>query len=216
MYRTEADYRQAIFQLAQDTLVVIGAPAEDDAVRVGAGAQIRLPIGGDAKFIGTNSQGMPEMRQALENDYSRAASKGGQLIDSMSKQKESGDALKIRVASKTATLNQIALAGAGALQELLRALARWMGLNAEEVIVTPNLDFAAETLDGDEMVKWMTAKQLGLPLSRRSIHNRLVDRGVTEMSYEDELAEIESEEPIGGTGTEEGGDEDQQQPQDQA
>lgn len=204
IYRGEGDYRQSLFMQGQDTLVVIGGSSEDE-VRTGANSHISVPMGGDAKYIGVDSTGLSEQRSALENDYARASQKGGQLMDSVSRERESGDALKIRVAARTATLNQIALAGAFGLQSALRNIAVWIGADPEEVVVTPNLDFVDDTLNGKELVDLMTARQLGAPISLRSIHKLQQDKGLTEMDYEEEVSEIESEAPdesIGSTNPE--------------
>jgi len=122
IYRGEADYRQSLYMQGQDTLVTIGPTGrdKDEPTRIGAGAKIEVDLGGDAKFIGTNSSGIPEQRQAIENDKQEAAEMGGQLLDTASRQKESGEALKVRVAAQTATLKQVALTAAEGLQTLLR------------------------------------------------------------------------------------------------
>lgn len=212
VYRGEADYRQAIFMLGQDTLVLMGG--DDDTIRAGAGAVINLPISGDAKYVGVNSQGIPEMRKALENDRKEAAEIGGKLLDTRGGDAESGDALRIRVSARTASLNQIAKAGAEGLQSILRTIAEWVGANPDEVIVTPNLDFADDEWQGEDLVKLTTAKSLGAPISLRSIHRKMQDKDMTEMDYEEELAEIAREQPLtpGGEGAEddeEGADEEE-------
>ena len=200
IYRGEADYRQALFAQGQDTLVVIGV-TDDEQFRVGANASIILPMGGDAKFIGVESEGLVEMRAALENDRSAATQQGGQLLDSVSRQRESGEALRVRVAARTATLNQIALAGAYGLEQILKIAAEWVGANPEEVKVEPNLDFVDDTIGGKEVVEIMTAKTLGAPLSLESVHRLMQDKGLTEMSFEDELALIGDEDPLMGGST---------------
>jgi hypothetical protein len=86
-------------------------------------------------------------------------------------------------------------------------MAKWLKLNPEEVVVTPNLDFADAGLEGRTLVDWMTAKSLGLPLSLESIHRKLQEKDYTEMEFEEEMTLIEAEEPIAGgegTGVEEG------------
>ena len=174
IYRGEADYRHALFMQGQDTLAIIAASSDaGDTYRVGDGASIELPMGSDAKYIGTNSQGLSEMRQALEADYIRASEKGSQLIKSVSRDRESGEALKIRVAAKTAALNRFALAGAYGLERQLRYVAIWMGENPDEVKVTPNLDFTNQTITGQELDFVMQAKEKGLPLSNQSLHRDL-------------------------------------------
>lgn len=197
VYRGEADYRQHLFMTGQDTLVIIGGVAsgpedEEQPLRTGAGARIDIETGGDAKYIGVDSQGLPEQRTALENDRRRAETKSGQLI-SHSANDESGEALKTRLAAQTATLNQIALAGAGALQKILRIAARWIGANPEEVIVIPNQEFGRVALPGKELVDYMTARTMGAPISLKSLHEIMVSRGLTKMEFEDEQELIEEE-----------------------
>jgi len=217
IFRGEADYRQNLFMQGQDTLVVIGA--QDTDFRVGAGASIVLPQGGDAKYVGVTSSGLPEQRQALENDKMMAANRAGQLIDTRTSQRESGEALKTRVAAQTATLNQLAITGAAGLEQILRIAATWVGANPDAVSVTPNLEFADDKIDGQTLVQYMTARTMGAPLSLRSIHGLMKEQKLTDMTFEEEVAEIESEAPR-GEGTMEGGnpedDDEQREPPSEA
>jgi hypothetical protein len=200
IYRGEADYRQNLFMQGQDTLVRIGAQGdEDDTVRTGAGSRIDVPRGGDAKYIGVSSNGLPEQRQSLENDYKRAVQKSGQLLDATSRAKESGDALRIRVAAQTATLPQIAMTGAAALERVLRSLAEWYGANPDDVSVTPNLNFTEADLNGQTLVQIMQSKGLGAPISEESIHEWMQDQGFTKQTYEEEQKRLASEEPAPGS-----------------
>jgi len=209
IYRGEADYRQSLHLQGQDTLVVIGS-SKDEAVRVGAGAALVLPAGGDAKFIGVNSAGLTEQRESLDNDKTVASNKAGQLIDTRSKQKESGVALTKRISAQTATLTQIALAGAGGLEKILRFAAEWVGANPDDVVVTPNLDFVDDKIAAKELVEYMTAKSLGAPISKRTIHLNMQNKGLTELNYEEELAAIEEETPeLEGVGIEDAQEESQ-------
>ncbi len=194
-YRGEADYRQALFLQAQETLAIIGASEPDDGEtrRVGAGSVIELPIGGDAKYVGVSAAGLAEQRSALENDYGRAASAGSQLLEARGKSAESGDALRVRVAARTATLSNIAIAGAAGLEEALRIAAKWRGLNPDEVSVKPNLDFTEEAFNIQDLVYFMDARERGVPLSLESIHNYCKKRGITDEQFEEELLKIVKE-----------------------
>ena len=213
IYRGEADYRQNLFMQGQDTLVRIGHQGDDEEdVRTGAGARIDVPQGGDAKYIGVSSNGLPEQRQSLENDYKRAVQKSGQLLDSTSRAKESGDALRIRVAAQTATLPLIAKTGAAGLEKVLKSLARWYGANPDEVVVKPNLEFTEADLNGQTLVQILQAKGLGAPISQESIHEYMAEQGFTRQTYEEELERISNEEPASDSsniGDELGGDDDQ-------
>lgn len=195
IYRGEADYRQNLFMQGQDTLVIIGgAMDEDEAVRTGAGSRIDVPIGGDAKYIGVNSDGLQEQREALENDRSRAGSMGAQSLDTVSRERESGASLNIRIAARTADLNQIALTGAAGLEKLLKICAEWVGANPEEVEISPNLEFGDKQLTGQNMVEMQTSRNLGYPISAKSLHQIAYDRGMTELTFEEEMEQAQKEE----------------------
>lgn len=202
IYRGEADYRQALFMQGQDTLVVIGGE-DDKTYRVGAGSSIILKQGSDAKFIGVESSGLEEMRSALENDKTLAQQKAGNLVDTRSKAKESGEAMRTRLGAQTATLNQIARTGAYALEQLLRTVAEWVGANPDEVSVEPNLEFETVPMTGKDLVELVSAKNMGAPLSTETIHQNMLARGLTKKTLEEELDAIAEEEPLvsGGPGT---------------
>ena len=185
IYRGEADYRLNLFMQAQDTLVVIGGDEEGE-YRVGAGASINVGIGGDAKFIGVNSSGLPEQREALQNDHTRAGSMAGQLLDTVSRMKESGAALQTRVAAQTVTLHQIALTGAEGLQKCLRVAAEWIGADPNAVKVVPNTDFVGAKMTPGDYLQLANAKAAGLPLSDKSIHARLKKDEYTVEDFEAE------------------------------
>ena len=140
-----------------------------------------------------SSDGLEEQRLALQNDRVDAMRKSGQMLDDTSREKESGEALTVRVAAKTATLNQLAITGAFGFERALKIGAAWMGANPDEVSVTPNLDFVDDTLSARELVEFMTAKATGGPISLRTVHKNMSDKGVTDMSFEDEIKAIEEE-----------------------
>jgi len=196
VYRGEADYRQNLFMQGQDTLVVIGGgQEEDETLRTGAGARIDISNPqGDAKFIGVTSDGLSEQREALKEDRSRAGSMGAQSLDSTSRERESGKSLGIRIAARTADLNQIADAGAKGLESILKICAEWMRLDPNEVSVEPNREFGDHELTGQTMVEQQTARNLGFPISARTLHQQAVDRGLTSMTFEEEMAAAKAEE----------------------
>ena len=195
IYRGEADYRQNLYMQSQDTLVTIGGQFDEtDKVRVGAGARIDLTLGADAKYIGVNSSGLQEQREALSRLESRAGSMGAQTIDTTSRERESGDSLRIRVAARTADMNQIVDAGALALENMLKICAEWMGEDPNEVSVKPNKEFGEMPLTGQTMVEMATARNLGYPISAKTMHDLARKRRITSLSFEEEIAEAKKEE----------------------
>lgn len=195
IYRGEADYRQNLFMQGQDTFVTIGANFDDDEpIRTGAGARIDLPLNGDAKYVGVQSDGLEEQRLSLENDRKIAGSSGAQTIDTTSRERESGDSLRIRVSARTADLNQIAITGAKGLEDLLKIAASWIGANPEEVSVEPNLEFADSGLSGQSMVELQTARNLGYPISAKSLHQVAFNKGMTTKTFEEEIEAAKDDE----------------------
>ena len=195
IYRGDADYRQNLFMQGQDTFVTIGASFDDDdVVRTGSGARVDLPMGADAKFVGVTSNGLSEQRQALERLESRAGSMGAQTLDSTSRERESGDSLRIRIAARTADMNQIVETAAAGLESILKTVAIWIGENPDEVEVKANKEFGEMPLTGQTMVEMATARSLGFPLSARSMHQTAFERRITSMTFEEEMAAASKEE----------------------
>lgn len=214
IYRGEADYRQSLFMQGQDTLVLTGV-ADDGggATRVGAGAEIRIgSTEGDAKYIGVDSQGLPEQRAAIENDMVRAEQLSGQFMQ-RSAQVESGEAMRRRMTAQSITLTDVARAGAAGLERILKCAAEWVGANPDDVSVIPNLDFEDDMLMPSELAQFMGAKNMGAPISNQTIWENLKRRDVTNFdSFEEEVAQIQSEndfvaETPGGGGVDDEDDE---------
>lgn len=194
IYRGEADYRQNLFMQGQDTFVTIGAGFdEDDTVRTGAGQRIDLPAGATAEYVGVTSDGLEEQRTALTNDKSLAGAMGAQSIDSTSRERESGKSLNIRLAARTADLNQIAIAGAAGLENALKGVAEWMGLNPDEVQVIPNMEFGDAPITGQMMVDMAAAANQGWPISQKTMHDISRQKGLTMLTFEEEMGEVEKD-----------------------
>lgn len=214
-YRRSADYMQALHMQGQDTLVIKGnlinvsetenpsahnnaKNAIDQGIRTGAGAVLNVSQDGDAKFIGVSGDGIPEMRTALENTYVSCEMKSGNLLTNGSTF-ESGESLKTRLTAQTATLNQIALTGAFALQKALRIIAKWIGADESKVVVQPNLEFSDFRSTGDDLVKIITAKKLGYPASYQSIYEYGQSRGYFKEPFDTQIEMIKKEEKSGIT-----------------
>ena len=93
---------------------------ENQQLRIGNKGVIDLRIGGDAKYIGVSASGLGEMRQSIKNDAEQAASFGVQFMDVGSARGASGEALRIRVAARTTTIQQIAVAAGAGLEQVLK------------------------------------------------------------------------------------------------
>jgi len=202
IYMGEADYRQHVHTQGQDTLFTKGfdLPKDDSgnpiSLRTGAGTHIHAPSeNAEMKFVGVDSSGIEESRTMLENDYTRASQKGGQLLDTAGGNGESGEALRIRISSQTIRLPNIAIAGAAGVESVLRKMAPLYGVtDLESIKVKPNLKYVEDEVDMSRLVDAMDAKLLGFPLSRRSLHSFAFKHGYTEKTYDQEMEEISQEE----------------------
>lgn len=206
IYRSEADYRQTLHLLGQDTLLIVGeeitaqgdAKDENQDTRVGAGAVIRILAGegATADFIGIDSKGAPEQAKALQADRRDAQSLGARLLEPRGTQAESGEALKIRVSASTSTLHTIALTGAAGLEDILRKAAVWVGANPDEVKIVPNLDFAQESPDPEQLEAFAKARTEGAPISEESFHIWAQGKNFTKKTFKEEkpLLEVEATE----------------------
>lgn len=195
VYRNDADYQQALFMQSQDTLIISGdvpAADRDVPIRTGAGAVIRLEQGASAQYIGVNSQGLPEQRQAVQAGYAFCAELAGQLTGE-SVNIQSGKALQTRMAAQTASLKQIALTCAAATERVLKIIAEWVGANPDEVKVTANTEFVLNDLSGQDLTQMLTAKGLGAPLSQESIHDTMRRGGYTSLTYDEEMKKLGEE-----------------------
>ncbi len=203
IYRGEADYRHTLYMQGQSTLVRIGANPEQAEVMTGAGAIIDLNYPGDAKYIGIGSAGLAEQRSSLENDKKQASQHAVQLLDTSGGEAESGEALRVRVSARTATLASMQLTAAAGVRDALVLAGRWLGLSdevLESIEVTPNLDFSDATIDTNSVSMLMDAVVKGAPLSLESIHAWLVEHEYTTATYEEELERIAKEKTAAGSG----------------
>ena len=211
IYRTEADYRQALFMSGQDTLVLTGVsggqplqsvvdasgeqhiPQNQPKTLVGAGAIIYLENPEqDAKYIGVSASGLSELRQAIDNDEKRAEQFGLALLTSGS-QAEAAETLKTRVGGRTATLTTIVKTVAAGLLQQLQWIAAWHGADPEEVEIEPNLEFGPSFLGATDLNGYIAAKMAGLPLSWKAIHLLAEQGGLTPFTLEQELEELDNE-----------------------
>ena len=220
IYRGEADYRHTLFMQGQDTLVLRGVAnpnaqdvprANDDGhvpynfsgsntgskVIIGAGAVIYLPMPEmDAKFIGVDSQGLSEQREALENDYKRAEQFGVALLTSGS-EAEAADTIHTRVTARTASLASIVQTAAAGLLQQLQWAAEWAGADPSKVVVEPNLNFVEQVMSTMELNGLIGSKMQGFPISWRTIHQLVERGGLTALTLEEELEEIDREPALG-------------------
>ena len=83
------------------------------------------------------------------------------------------------------------------LERALRLAGRMMGLSETDVAKIkfhPHVDFGEPTLPAEEVIKLTAAYNLRAGLSRKSLHENWRRGRLTDMTYEEELKQIEKEE----------------------
>ena len=188
IYRGEADYRHALFMQGQSTLFLKGFQL-DGPPMMGAGNYIHTESpDASGGFLEISGAGLQEMRTA-QNDLHEMAKSLGLSLDNWSNT-ESGEALKTRLAVKTALMRAIAETGERSLHHLLRMAAEWCGADPDEVVFRVNRDFSEGGVSASDVLELWNAKTAGLPLSARSIHDWLRRNDFTDASYDEELEQI--------------------------
>lgn len=205
LYQLEADHVQALHGTASPTPVTKGLKAQapgEKALRIGAGAHIALSDSpnADAKFLELEGKSLSEFRQTIDGLRDICSHRAGEISDSGSKGRESGNALEQRISVRTSSLASVAVSGAHGLQRLLRIMGRWLGMeeaDISKILVKPNLLFSKPVLSAIELKSLCESRLMGgavLPLE--SIHAFLVARGFTTLSFSDTVALWESEKDL--------------------
>lgn len=201
LYRQSADYEQQLHEQSQETAVIEGGDDSKEYM-LGAGAVLTPPAGSKAYFAGVSGAGLTEMRIAYVNKMTDADRLGGQMIDTRSLQRESGESLKTRLASQTATLSSIADTCGEAVTKALKDLALLLGDDPDEVSVTPNTNFVNPELFAKTLVELMQSKNMGFPITDQDLYRMAQERGVAEEDFETAMALLKAEPPaIMATGT---------------
>jgi hypothetical protein len=208
IYRKEADHSQAEFVQGQSTPYAVGLTSEeeDDINYLGATSLITAS-NPDAKlgYMEVSGDGLEETANTIENLKNTVVSKSVAIMDkSMA---ESGKTVSIRASASTSVLKTIAVTGAEGLTSSLDMIYNWItsgkssdlrSLDEKELSVTPNMDFIDDDLSSvaDDIFKLVQSKNMGAPLSNKSIHQFAAKKEVTAMTYEEEQEEIKTEGPV--------------------
>lgn len=201
IFRKTADYHRALYIKGDPQPVICGIDPSEVPQEIGGGT-IWTFSSSEAKahFLDIDGQGIPLMRQAIQDEFERFSAETGRLMDVNDKAgAESGEALRRRHSMQLVTVQSVVINAAAGLQQALRQMGRLMALNPDEIAgiqVKPNLDFAEPGMSGQELLQLITAANQGAPLSHESIHALTRRRGLTDKSFEDEQAAIAEQGPV--------------------
>ncbi len=213
IYRRTADYNRALYIKGDPQIWMSGVTKEQAPTQIGGESIWTLPNPqAKVQYLDIDGQGIPLMKGAIDDDYERFYQEGGRLMDTSDRPAESGEAIRRRQASNQVSLRSIAQNAGESMQAALRKIAEFMGEDPTTVVFEADLDFAESTMEGRELLDLMSAKIQGAPLSQKSIHAKASRGGITEMTFEEELEQLSTEDAgVSGlpevevTGTETGG-----------
>lgn len=168
IYRLDADYQQALHMTSEPTPWVSGWDDPAGAMRegkvpmaIGAANLWVLPNGGEAGFLEFSGPGLEAQRKAIDAEREAAATYGARMFDAAGSAPESGESRKVRYGQTTASLKTIAKVACAGVERALRNQAQWMGLNPDDVSVSPNLDWVTDAMSPAELTALVKAWQDG-------------------------------------------------------
>lgn len=205
IFRRSADYNRALYNKGDPQAYIAADMDEDDLPDTIGGSELWLiPQGGIAGYLDIDGDGIPLMRQAIGDDYDRFVQEAGRFLETNDRvnPNESGKAVGLRLSAQRVTLRSLVVEAARLMEQHLRTLGRMLGIDEErlrkEISFKPNMDFTELRITGQELLQLVTAKNMGAPWSLEQMHARMREGGLTDLSFEAEMALIAAEQSLTG------------------
>jgi len=207
-YRNSASYENGLLLAGSPTLMIKGLLVpdgqENTSVKVGAGAVLNLDTeGGDAKYIQIGSDGLSEIKRAMEDKKKEMAVIGARILGGDTNGVEAAETAMIHRAGEHSVIINIGKSISGVLTEVMKLLYQWDTGNepsGDDLSFRLNIDFDFSKLDPQQLTALMAAVQSG-SMSKESYFYNL-ERG--EMYPPNTTFEEEQKNITGETGSEEG------------
>jgi hypothetical protein len=185
-YRLDADYRHQLFWSGQATLFIVGV-TENLPSRIGSSVVIGLPLEVDAKYVAPDGKTLASHRLAIQDELTRAKEAGARLLETEARAAESGEALKRRMISQTASMVTVAINSAKGLERALKHCALFVGADPDQVTVEPNLGFVEHVMSPEEAKAVMDAWMAGI-ISKQTAYEKLQrgEMATHERNFEEE------------------------------
>lgn len=202
IFKKSADYNRSLYFKGDPQPVLFGVQPNEVPESIGGGRiwAFSRPEG-KAMFLDIDGNGIPLMREAIQDQYERFSYETGKLLESSEKGPESGEALRRRQSTQLVTIRSLVVNAAEGLQEAIRMIGRLMGL-AESVVngifVNPNLEFTESQMSVDDLVKIDTTARAGSRLSNESLHELLRRGGLTTNTFDEEEELLDGQGPAFG------------------
>ncbi|MDX1698978.1 MAG: DUF4055 domain-containing protein [Melioribacteraceae bacterium] len=183
---------------AVPTMFMTGVEPNDAPSVTGASVLLTLPdYQSSVGYTKTDTSAMSHIQSRMEDFYAQAQELGASLLGSHKNGTESGEALRLRQASSTATLKSVVNNVGEGIKNILKMIGVWMNQNPEEILFKPNNEFSTFALTANETVALIQSWQ-----SNAISHSTLLDNfrraGMLQAgdSVEDEQERLEDPEEV--------------------
>lgn len=207
IFRKTADYNRSLYMKGDPQPIIFGIDPEDAPDMIGSGT-IWTFENSDAKaqYLDIDGMGIPLMRESINDEFDRFSDEVGTLFEGVTSGYESGEALRRRQAMRQVTIKSLVINAAQGVEQSLRLIGRMMGKSEAEleaISFQPNIDFTEPMMTGQELQNLIQARNLGAPMSEKSLHALMKRRQLTLLDYEEEQDELKKvpvvlPEPAGG------------------
>ena len=196
-FRKAADYAHGLHFTALPTPWIADQDIPQGAV---------FKIGSETAWTGSDKMtcgmleftgaGMGAIREAMQDDETRMAHLGAELLMPDKRAAEAAAALRIRSGAKTASLSALANRVSWRLTKAAQVHAWWIGESEEavaETSITLNTEFAESYLEPQELTAWVQARQAG-EVTRRMFLDMLARKeALGETTAEEAIVELDAE-----------------------
>lgn len=186
-YQLSADYFTSLHYTSHPQPWVSGLDADTDLKVTGPSAAWDLGMNGSCGYLEFQGHGVEAVRNAMKDQKLAALEAGARVMDVGA---ESGEARKVRQDDQQATLHSVAVTAAEAIEQGLRYLAEWMGLNPEDVSFTVKPEFAVPQVNAQVLAEMLKAVMAGA-VSEASYWQYLTTGRMPERGFEEEKAMVD-------------------------
>ena len=194
MYVNSADYERALHFCGSPVYFFSGIDREQE-IHLGPNrAIISEREGARGEILQASKECVSALREAMEDKKQDIARLGSTLLEAQRAGVESAEALRLRYAAAQAALRTIAQAFGEGLNEVVRNLARWAGLNEQVVSIEVNKDFVDVALAPQQIQSYMALHQGG-EISYATLYALLAEGELTRagVDWVEEKEQIEND-----------------------
>ena len=196
-YRKAADYAHGLHFTALPTPWIADRDIPPTATfKIGSEAAWTMSESGSCGMLEFSGAGMAAIKDAMQDDETRMAHLGAELLMPDKRAAEAADTLRIRSGAKTASLASVANTGSWALSKAAEFHAWWLGESEEQIeetSITLNTEFAESHLDPQELTAWVAARQAGEVTRRMFIDLMARREALGDATVDEVLVELEAE-----------------------